>query len=102
MFQKNSLVSGLLFGLLLPILGFGVLYGIFSLLESAGFLSDVGFRPYFRERMISIVAIALNGMALNYYNKRRFTETMRGIVLVTFAMIVIWVILFKDVLFAAS
>ena len=78
MFQKNSLVSGLLFGLLLPILGFGVLYGIFSLLESAGFLSDVGFRPYFRERMISIVAIALNGMALNYYNKRRFYRDHAG------------------------
>ena len=94
MFEKNSIPLGLFLGILLPLAGFGLLYGIFGLLEELGWVSDIGFRPKFRERTIGIIAIALNVFLLNFYQKRRYTDTIRGIVIMTTIWVVLWLVLF--------
>jgi len=100
MFRNNAFVPGLILGFLLPIVGFGLFYGLFGGLDAAGIMNDSGFRPQFRERTAAVLGIALNLFALNYYQKRRFTDTMRGIVVSTFVFVVAWVLFFKDTLFA--
>ena len=99
MFDGNALPTGLLIGIALPIVGFLVLYGLFSALESFNLMSSEGFRPLFRERTSAIVAIALNALALNHYQKKRYTETMRGIVVPTALYVVVWIVLFWDTIF---
>ncbi|MCB0518951.1 MAG: hypothetical protein H6577_19420 [Lewinellaceae bacterium] len=94
MLEKNSLPLGLFLGILLPIVGFAVLYGLYETLDSLGWVSDVGFRPKFRERTIGILAIALNVFLLNYYQKLRFTQSIRGIVVMTILWVVLWMVLF--------
>ncbi len=94
MLEKNSLSLGILAGILLPLLGFAVFYGIFELLEIISKTSSVGFRPQFRERTCAILGIALNAIALNFYSKRRCDKTVRGVVVLTTVWILVWLVVF--------
>lgn len=94
MFQKNNLLYGLLIGLLLPAIGFAVIYFGYSVLENSGIVSERGFSPFFRERTSAVVAICLNLLPLNKFMKQRATQSMRGIVLSTIVLVAAWVIYF--------
>ena len=98
MFDKNSISTGLIVGILIPLIAFPVLYGLFTGLEALAFASDEGFRPLFKERTSALVAIGFNAIALNFYQKRRYDESMRGIVFPTFIFVGIWMYLFKDLI----
>ncbi len=92
MFNRNEIWAGLLFGLLLPTFGFLLLYNLFSMLEGHGAASGTGFSPNFRERTLVIVAIALNIFPLNIYRRRRWDLAMRGVVIATSILAVVWVL----------
>jgi hypothetical protein len=94
MFQKNNLLYGVLIGLLLPALGFALIYFGYALLENSGVVSERGFSPYFRERTSAVIAICLNLLPLNKFMKARATQSMRGIVLATVVLVAAWVIYF--------
>jgi hypothetical protein len=96
MFNRNKFSVGLILGILIPLIAFPLLYGLFTGLESLAFASDDGFRPLFKERTSGIVAIGINAITLNFYNKRKADETMRGIVIATFVYIAIWVYFFGE------
>jgi hypothetical protein len=90
MLHRNALWSGLVFGLLLPAVGFTMIYQVFNILDSMGAASGTGFSPYFRERTLAIIAIALNLIPLNLFKKKRFEASMRGIVIATAVLVLIW------------
>ncbi len=87
MFEKNSVLFGLVIAILVPVVTFAFLYGLYEILEMFGWVSDAGFRPKFRERTTGIIAIGMNAILLNLYSKKRLFESVRGIVVST----VIWV-----------
>lgn len=99
MFYRNEIWVGLLIGLLLPLCSFVFLYEIFSLLEAKGAASGAGLSNNFRERTLAIVAIALNIFPLNVYKKRRWELSMRGVVIATALMAVVWVARYGIALF---
>ncbi|MBU6340091.1 MAG: hypothetical protein KGS48_01240 [Bacteroidetes bacterium] len=92
MLNKNQIFTGLLVGILLPLVSFALLYQVFSLLEIKGAASSSGLSANFRERTLAIVAIAINLLPLNLYRRRRFDLAIRGIVLATAVLAIIWVI----------
>jgi hypothetical protein len=94
MWNKNSLPAGLAIAILLPLIGFIVLYFGYGQLEAAGVVSERGFSNLFRERTSSIIAICLNIIPLNIFQKRRATESMRGVVLATGIYAIIWIVYF--------
>lgn len=96
MLRRNKIWVGLLVGIILPVIGFGIFYGIFQFLDRADAVSDVGLGEAFRLRTIGIVAIGLNAIALNTYYKRRATQPMRGLVIATCIYVVVWLIYFGD------
>ncbi len=98
--QKNAVWVGLLMGLFLPLVAYALFLTLFEQLEMAGLVSRQGFSPKFRERTLSIVAIALNVFVLNYYMRRRFfIHTMRGIVIATVVCVAIWLANFWKFIF---
>lgn len=99
MMDKNSLPFGVAIALIVPLVVFAFLYGLFELLEMLNLVSDAGFSPMFRERTTSIVAIAANAILLNLFQKKRLMNTMRGIVISTSVLVAIWVILFGEHIF---
>ncbi len=94
MFNRNEIWAGLIFALLLPTVGFLLLYNLFGLLEVQGAASGVGFSANFRERTLSIVAIALNLIPLNIYRRRRWDLAMRGVVIATALLAFAWLFWF--------
>ncbi|MBK9335459.1 MAG: hypothetical protein IPM98_02255 [Lewinellaceae bacterium] len=94
MFNRNEIWAGLLFALLLPTFGFLLLYNLFGLLEIRGAASGEGFSTNFRERTLSIVAIALNLIPLNIYRRRRWDLGMRGVVIATALLAFGWLFWF--------
>ena len=94
MLEKNSLSLGLLLGVLVPLIGFGVFFGIYAGLEALGWVSTAGFRPMFRERTCAIMAIAINAILLNFYQKRYLNNTVRGVVVTTTLWVIAWMVMF--------
>jgi Co/Zn/Cd efflux system component len=94
MWNRNSILAGLVIAILLPVAGFALLYFGYNQLEAAGIVSERGFSNMFRERTTSIIAICLNLLPLNQFQKRRATQSMRGVVLATTLFVIIWVIYF--------
>lgn len=92
MLQRDEIWVGLLYGLLLPIAGFLLLYNIFSLLEIKGLASGAGFSENFRERTLAILSIALNLLAINRFRRLRWERAMRGVVVATALLAVVWLI----------
>ncbi len=98
MLNRNDIRAGLIFGFLLPIMTFALLYQVFSILEMKGAASSAGFSPNFRERTLAIVAIAFNLIPLNIFRRRRWDLSMRGVVIATGVLAIIWVIKFAMLL----
>jgi hypothetical protein len=94
MLQRNELWVGLVLGLLLPVLDWYFLNAIFNLLELKGAADGTGLSANFRERTLAIIAIALNIIPLQMYRRRRWEHAMRGIVLATGLLAMIWLFRF--------
>lgn len=96
MFNRNAIWFGALWGLAIPFVGYALLLTIFEQLDAAGLLNADGFSSSFRSRTLTIVAICLNLVPFNIFHRRRFTESMRGVVLPTFVYVIGWVIYFSN------
>jgi hypothetical protein len=96
MFWKNNNIwAGLALGIILPILGFGILQLIFDQLEAMEILTDdTGFSPSFRGRTLAIVALCINLLPLNRFQKLRMTDSIRGLVLATGVYIILWLVFY--------
>lgn len=99
MLEKNSLPLGILLSLALAGTGYGLLFGIYALLEAQGLVHSAGFRPMFRERTCAIFAIALCAFLLNFYQKRHLYNTVRGVVIVITVLLITWLVLFGKYVF---
>lgn len=94
MFSRNNLMIGLAIGILLPAVGFFLISTLYNQLGNSGLLSSEGFSSNFRERTSAVIAISLNLIPLNVFQKRRFTQSMRGIVIATVSLVALWLIYF--------
>lgn len=94
MFNRNSFVTGLILGLFIPLAVSGGLFLLFKILDQLNIMSVTGFRPLFRERTITLIGIVANALVINRFNKKRFTESMRGVSVATFVYVFIWLLVF--------
>lgn len=99
MLEKNSLPLGILLSLLLAVGSFAILFSIYALLETQGWVNSGGFRPMFRERTCAIFAIAACAFLLNYYQKRHLYNTVRGVVIVISLLVIGWLVMFGKYVF---
>ncbi len=79
--QKNSLVTGILAALIFPLIAWGVAY----LLRNNVDIINRPALPY-------LVAVALNLISIRLIQKKELDQTSRGIMLTTFAIMVLIVI----------
>ncbi|MEL7021083.1 MAG: hypothetical protein AAGK47_05705 [Bacteroidota bacterium] len=90
--NKNTFLFGFLVGTIIPFVGYALLLSIFDTLDSAGAVTDMGLSSNFRARTSAIVAISGNAIAMNYFQKRRMDNPMRGIVIPTFVCVALWIV----------
>lgn len=94
MFNKDSLVQGIIAGLLIPLAISAGLFLLFKGLDLLDIASTIGFRPLFRERTITLIGIVGNALVMNRFNKKGFTGSMRGVVIATSLYVFVWLIVF--------
>ncbi len=98
--RDDNIKTGIITGLLVPILAYGLLTLIFSLLTQAGVMDPSGFSESWRMRTLSLLAICSNILPFNMHKNKRHNESMRGMIFPTLLFVAAWVFYFKDVLFA--
>jgi len=87
MFEKDSIVSGLLLGVLIPFVGFALFLELYDqLLENTD--------PNFRKRTSALLGICLNLIPFSIFNRKRFFNSMRGIMIPTVIYAFIWLFVF--------
>lgn len=89
MFEKDSIVIGLLLGLFLPIMGFALWLEIYDQLEANDFISGFGAED-FRRRTSALLGICVNLIPFAKFNNRRFHNSMRGIMIPTIIYGFVW------------
>ena len=97
--REDKLMVGIITGILVPVLTYGVLTFIFHSLTQIGLMDPTGFSPTWRQRTISLLAICANLIPFNLHKKARHDYAMRGLVFPTVIMVVVWVFVFKEAIF---
>lgn len=96
--NKNAIWVGALVGLVVPFVGYAVLLTIFDGLDRMGITDQIGLAENFRSRTLSLVAICLNVFVMNYYNRLRHTQSMRGVVIAVLISAGVWLYLYGSYL----
>ena len=80
-FYKDSLPLGIVLGIVLPLISFGILYAVSTIFAPAG-------KDYLIElHTVVLVSVFTNLFTLRYYlMKPKFDKTGRGILLITFIL----------------
>lgn len=89
MFEKDSIVAGLLLGVFIPIVGFAVWLEIYDQLEARDIISGFGAED-FRRRTSALLGICFNLIPFAVFNNKRFFNSMRGIMIPTIIYGAIW------------
>lgn len=90
MIPKNDhLLLGVIVGLLLPALGY------FLALQSNDWIGRAISRPFaFKESTVFLVGICSNLLGISYFHRRYYRNALRGIVMVTMLMAIVWFLRF--------
>jgi len=100
MLDKDSLFTGIIIGVIIPVVGYLVVEFIFNTLTSFGLMEYVtGGGTSKRMRTLALLGICCNLIPFNISIRNKWDDTMRGIVFPTLAYVVLWIYQFGSVLF---
>lgn len=88
--KYDTLLSGIIIGLLVPFMAYGILLSLYDQLDSLGVFNPVGLSSGFRERTIALFSLICNVIPLHFLNKKYMLNAMRGIVFPTFLYVILW------------
>ncbi len=92
--KKDSLWFGIAAGILVPAAVYALLLTIYTLMDSMGIFSDVGFAEDFRIRTLALFAICSNLVLTQRFQKAYQSETIRGILFASMLLVIIWFFIF--------
>lgn len=99
--EKNSFMLGFAVAAMAPILGFFAINGIFDMLANANIIEGAsGYGMAQRERTIYLLSICIILIPFNIFNRKRWTDSMRGTVIPFLIYIGFWAYKYQDVLFS--
>ena len=101
MLEKDSIILGVLIGIVVPFVGYAMFLVIFEQLESYGLINSRGLSATFRQRTTSLLAISLNLFPFIKWSKQHGYNTMRGIIFPTLSYLGYWLFHFSSFLFAS-
>ncbi len=101
MIEKDSFITGFLFGAVVPVLGYVVINNLVEWLISMGWMSSAGssLASDHMYRTILLVSICTILIPFQISQRKRWDQTMRGMILPTMIYIGFWVYTFYDQLF---
>ena len=98
--QRGNKITAFFLGIFLPCAGFYIIKWLFGVAESQGLVdaasSSIGSRRF---RTICLIAICLNILPMQVFQRRRQGESIRGLAIATVLLAGVWVFYFYDSLF---
>lgn len=99
-FSYDSIVFGILVGLCVPLLGFGIISLIFDTLAEMGIMDEGGEGLRSRRfRTLFLLGICSNLIPFNIFMRRHWDNALRGSVFPTIAYVGLWTYFYWDILF---
>jgi hypothetical protein len=92
--KKDSVWTGIALGFVVPMITYGLLFLIYSFMDSIGVFSDVGFAEDFRTRTLGLISICANLVLMQRYRKSYRNETIRGILISSMLWVAVWFFIF--------
>ncbi len=93
LFDRNAVWWGFLLGVLTPVVGYALLLVLIEQIEAAGWFPRGGGSP-FHTRTVILIAVCLNVLPFQWYQRCKYTQTMRGIVFATLVASGVWLYFF--------
>ncbi len=91
MFKKDHFGLGLLIGIIAPLIFFGILYLVSSMLTGGSYMADV-----LSIKNILLISIFINLIPIRYYFvSLKMDLTGRGLVLITFILVIFYFLYFR-------
>lgn len=98
--EKDSIFTGIILGMIAPVIGYLVVEQLFNLLVQFGLMDGVTGQSVGRRlRTTALLAICFNLIPFNYAKRNIYDKTLRGIVFPTVCYVGLWVYKFQEVLF---
>jgi hypothetical protein len=92
--KRDSVWFGIGVGLLVPAAVYALLITIYTVLDSMGIFSDIGFAEDFRIRTIALISICANLVMMQRFRNSYRHETIRGVLIASMILVVIWFFIF--------
>jgi hypothetical protein len=99
MWGRDSVVSGILLGIIFPLVGYGILWLFFYALLYGGVLPEEYIHSMRAGRTIMVLAICCNIIPLQVFKRRRQDNSIRGIAFPTILFVIVWFIVYGSQLF---
>lgn len=94
MLRKDNLWIGIIIGLIVPFVAYGIILSIYDQLDAAGITDGATMGEMYRQRTVGLLAIAANIIPINIFKRRYQIDNMRGIMISTMVYVVLWVVLY--------
>jgi len=88
--KRDSVWTGLVMGIIVPATVYGILFLLYTFMDSIGVFSDIGFADDFRTRTLGLISICSNLVLMQFLRKSYKNETMRGILIASMILVVAW------------
>lgn len=92
---KDSIIVGILFGLLTPVFGYYLIEALFDLYAVA--MNEPP--TEWRVKTLSVMALCMNLIPFHLFRIKYYDKALRGVVFPTIFYVVIWVFYFWDSIF---
>lgn len=94
MLKKDNVWIGILVGICIPVMAYGILLTLYDQMDTWGWLNNKNISANFRTRTLALLGIVCNLIPFTYYRKKRKDESMRGVIFPTIAFVIFWMIYF--------
>lgn len=99
--EKDSILTGLVLGAIVPVIGFLAFDQLLHLLSAGGIIPPFAADSITRSmRTIALLSICCNLIPFEIARRKRWDDTMRGIVFPTLIYVVFWAYKFFYVFFS--
>jgi len=92
--RSDNIFTGIIAGLIVPVIAFGTLSWFWYQFTEMGTFSDDDFSPGFKVRTLGLLSIAANLILIRYFQNRYALQSVRGTLIPTFIFVIVWILYF--------
>ncbi len=98
-YRKNSVITGLLIGLALPVVFYALLLTILEAIDANAGFTQVQLATALKPRTLALVAICFDILTMRYYRKLKAEESMRGVFIAVGISALLWILRYASEIF---